>query len=187
MKEKNYDAIIRKIDIPEGVTVNVVEKLVSVKGPKGDLAREFSDPRYSEFVTIVKDGNVITITSSGGRRKNMAIVGTISSLIKNMIVGVEKGFRYNMKIHYVHFPITIEVKGKEVIIKNFLGARGVRRAKIIGAAKIDVKKDVITIEGIDKGTVSQTAANIEKACKISGLDRRTFLDGIYMVGHEVMS
>jgi large subunit ribosomal protein L6 len=173
----------KRIDILEGVNVTINGNNISAKGPKGTLNRDFSSPRFNGIVSMRKEENQIVINSINDRRKSSAVVGTVAAHVKNIFLGVSKGYNYKMKIHYVHFPITIEVKGKEVMIKNFLGERGVRKATIIGNTKIEVKKDDILIIGIDKENVSQTAANIEQACKIGGRDRRIFQDGIYMIGY----
>ncbi|MEM2816736.1 MAG: 50S ribosomal protein L6, partial [Candidatus Bathyarchaeia archaeon] len=100
--------------------------------------------------------------------------------INNMIIGVRKGFTYKLKIVFSHFPISVKVQGKTVIIENFTGERNPRRAKIIGDVKVKVAGDDILIQGINIEDVSQTAANIEQATKIRKKDPRVFLDGIYV-------
>jgi large subunit ribosomal protein L6 len=80
--------------------------------------------------------------------------------------------------------MSVEVDKDYVIIKNFAGERGVRKAKIMPGAKVEVIKkgsdiDVI-VKGIDKDAVGQTAANIYLATKVKNKDPRVFLDGIYV-------
>jgi large subunit ribosomal protein L6 len=108
-----------------------------------------------------------------------------------MVTGVLHGYEYQMKIVYSHFPITVEVKGKEVLIKNFIGERGVRKARVIGDVEIKTGEDDVIITGVNIEHVSQTAANIQLATKIRYKDRRVFLDGIYVLkkrkGEEVKS
>ncbi|MEM2546448.1 MAG: 50S ribosomal protein L6, partial [Candidatus Bathyarchaeia archaeon] len=100
--------------------------------------------------------------------------------IKNMITGVSKGFTYKLKIVFSHFPISVKVQDKTVVIENFAGERGPRKAKIIGDVKVKVSSEDIIVQGIDLEAVSQTAANIEQATKVKGKDPRVFLDGIYI-------
>ncbi len=170
----------RIINIPDGVDVAVNEREVAVKGPKGQLARDFNDPRYNKTISISKDGSAIKISSESDKRKMKALVGTISRHLNNMILGVTDGYVYTMKIYYAHFPISISVVKNEVHIKNFIGEKGARIAKIVGAASVNVGKDDIKIEGTDIESVGQTAANIEQACRLSKRDRRIFQDGIFI-------
>ena len=100
-------------------------------------------------------------------------------------------YEYEMKIVYSHFPITVEQRGDIMYIKNFIGERGDRSARLIGDIKIRTTEDEIFISGINIEHVSQSAANIQQACKIRDKDRRVFLDGIYVIrktkGEEVKS
>jgi large subunit ribosomal protein L6 len=153
------------------VTVNGLE--VSVAGEK----RNFSDPRYD---IKIKDSGDEIIISGKDDRKSKAMIGTISAHIKNMITGVTKGFRYKVKINSTHFPMTAEVKDNYVIIKNFIGSRGIRKAKILEGVNVDVQKTEITLEGANKEKVAQTAANIEAATRLPRKDRRIFGDGCFV-------
>lgn len=103
-----------------------------------------------------------------------------------MFTGVQKGYRYYLKIIFTHFPITVKVVGDEVQITNLIGEKNVRKARIMPGVKVTVKGEDILVEGIDLEKVSQTAANIELASKIRGFDRRIFSDGIYIYKNEVI-
>ncbi|MHA1287707.1 MAG: 50S ribosomal protein L6, partial [Candidatus Thorarchaeota archaeon] len=87
--------------------------------------------------------------------------------------------------------ITVQQQGDVMFIKNFIGERGDRSARLIRDVKIRTTEDEIFISGIDIEHVSQSAANIQQACKIRDKDRRVFLDGIYVIrktkGEEVKS
>lgn len=172
------DVIVRKeIEIPEGVTVNVDGKVVTVKGPKGEVRRDFS---FARNVRIYLQDNRVVVESFFSKRKQRALTFSIAAHIRNMIKGVTEGYRYKLKIIYSHFPISVKVQGDKVIIENFLGERAPRIAKIVGNAKVKVEKRDIIVEGVDVEEVGQTAANIEQATKIRGFDRRVFVDGIYI-------
>ena len=67
------------------------------------------------------------------------------------------------------------------MIQNFLGERYARKADILETVKVEVKAEIITVTGIDKEKVGQTAANIERATKVKNRDIRVFQDGIYIV------
>lgn len=167
---------VKTIEIPDGVEIKVDGRLVSVKGEKGVLVRNFSEAP----VTIELKGKEIRVQASWPRKKEAALVGTISSHIQNMINGVTKGHTYKLKIVFSHFPISVKVKENMVSIENFTGERSPRWARIMGDAKVSAKEDDVIVQGINLEDVSQTAANIEGATKIKRKDPRIFLDGIFV-------
>ncbi len=169
----------KTVEIPEGVEVEVHGNKVVVRGPKGELEREFKLPKG---VMLKKDNNKVVVEAYFANARKRAMVGTVAAHIKNMIIGVTKGYRYKLKIIYSHFPINLKVEGDKLIISNFLGERAPRIAKILPGVKvtIDKKNNDIIIEGIDIEKVGQTAANIELATKVKDKDRRKFMDGIYI-------
>ncbi len=168
-----------EVPIPSGVTVEVNNGVVKVRGPKGFLERDFS---YAKGVLIgIKDGR-ITVEAYFADRRLKALTGTVAAHIRNMVEGVTEGYRYRLKIIATHFPITVRVdEGRRlVVIKNFLGEKSDRVAKIVGDARVRIEGDDIVVEGVDLEAVSQTAANIELATKVVDRDRRAFADGIYI-------
>ena len=167
--------VSRTVQVPDDVTVNVVGKTINVKGAKGNLSRDFS---YAT-VAIEGEGKNVRIWAKWPRKKEAALIGTIYSHINNMIVGVTKGYTYKMKIVFSHFPITVKLQDKNVVIENFTGERRPRRVKINGDVKVKIEPDDIVLSGINLEQVSQTAANIEQSTKVRGKDPRVFLDGIY--------
>ena len=158
------------VKIPEGVTLTIEGNKVIVEGPKGRVEREF---KAKDLKMYVKDGVFEVETPE------KAMINTIKRHVANMIKGVTEGFEKHMVIRYSHFPITVEVKGNKVVIKNFLGERKPREARIMGNVQIEVKGQDIYIRGPNIEEVSQTAANIRQATKIRGKDPRVFQDGIY--------
>ena len=84
-----------------------------------------------------------------------------------------------MKIVYSHFPITVKVEGKNILIENFQGERAPRIAMIRGDTKVVAKGDDVIITGPVLTDVSQTAAIIQEKSKVKNKDHRVFLDGIY--------
>jgi large subunit ribosomal protein L6 len=85
-----------------------------------------------------------------------------------------------MKLVYAHFPVKLEVQDGKLMIKNFLGSRSTRSAKILDGVEIKIEGDSVRLTGIDKEKVGQSAANIEQATHVKGYDRRVFQDGIYI-------
>lgn len=174
MKDPYY---VAEVEVPQEVRVTMNGLRVTVEGPKGKLERDFS---HAKGVSIRQNENRVVVEAFNADRRKKALVGTIAAHIRNMITGVTKGYRYKLKIVFSHFPISVEVKGNQVIIKNFLGEKAPRRANILEGVSVKVVDRDIIVEGIDIEKVGQTAANIELATKIGEFDRRVFMDGIYI-------
>jgi large subunit ribosomal protein L6 len=167
----------QRIEIPSECQISLEERTVTVSGSKGSLERSFPEPQTK----IKIEGNEVIVTTHIKRKKSKALVGTVVAHLRNMFVGVQHGYEYEMKIVYSHFPITVEIQDEIVVIKNFIGERGVRKARLIGDVQVRTTEDEVFISGIDIEHVSQSAANIQQACKIRDKDRRIFLDGIYVI------
>jgi len=168
--------ISESIQVPDDVEVTLEGKRFTVKGPKGTLVRDFSFAP----VAMELNGKNIRIRAEWPRKREASLVGTLRSHVQNMITGVRKGFTYKVKIVFSHFPISVKLKGKTVLIENFTGERNPRKAKIIGDVQVKIQSEDLFIQGIDLEAVSQTAANIEQATKVKRKDPRIFLDGLYV-------
>ena len=168
--------ISKTVQVPDNVNISLDGKKVNVKGTKGSLTRDFS----FATVAIEGEGKNIRIWAKWPRKKEAALVGTIASHIQNMITGVTKGYTYKLKIVFSHFPISVKLQGKSILIENFTGERRARSIDIIGDVKVKIEPDDIIVEGIDLEHVSQTAANIEQATRVRNKDPRVFLDGIFV-------
>ncbi len=172
--------VMERIKVPENVEVEVDGMRVRVSGPKGSIERDFSHIRG---ILLRREDDAVIVETFFANRRRKAMVGTVASHIENMIRGVTKGYRYKLKIIYSHFPITVAVDDEKRIvrIKNFLGEKADRIARIIGDdVKVTVKGEDVIVEGINIEHVGQTAANIEQATKVRDKDRRVFADGIYI-------
>ncbi|MDD1746584.1 MAG: 50S ribosomal protein L6 [Methanomassiliicoccales archaeon] len=169
--------IEERVAVPQGVKVAIKGAEVSVSGKAGQLKRSLASPR----VKIRTDKDEVVISCEYPKVKEKALVGTFASHIQNMIDGVQGGFEYHMKMVYSHFPMKATVKGEKFVIENFLGEKSPRYANIVGHTKISVKGAEVVVSGVDLEATSQTAANIERACRIKGYDPRVFQDGIYIV------
>jgi len=172
--------IIEEIKIPEGVQVKLDGKLIEVSGPKGKLTRTFD----IQGIELRQESNSVIAEATLQRRKQRSALGTIRSHLQNIFKGVKDGFSYKLKVVYAHFPITVKVEGKQVLIQNFLGEKNPRIADIVGNASVKVEGDAIIVEGMSKEEVGQTAINIERATAVRYRDPRTFQDGVYIVSKE---
>jgi len=163
--------------IPDGVTVEVSGSTITAKGKTGTLTRTF---KTSGIKIEAKDGKVIA-SSKSNRREIRAMCGTIAAHARNMFRSLQNENVYKLKAFHAHFPMLIKVAGNTLIIENFLGSKGSKKVDIPAGVKIEAKGADITVKGIDLEKVSQTAAQITEATKLTGKDRRVFQDGIYTV------
>lgn len=157
--------------------IELEDTTIKIKGAKGEIKRNFKIPG----INVKKENNSLLFTSKFCSRREKRAINTCKAHIKNMIKGVSEGFVYKLKICSGHFPITTEIKGKELIIKNFLGESIPRKAKILENVNVKINGTEIIVDGVDKESVGQTAVNIEKATQIKNRDRRVFMDGIWLI------
>ena len=169
--------ISQSVEIVPGVTVSYENRVMTVKGPKGQNVREL----YYPGIDISVSGAEVVIKTVEGRKQYKAMVGTFASHISNMIKGVTEGFEYKMTIVYSHFPMQTKVNGNTFVINNFLGEKKPRIAKILGSTTVKISGNSVVVSGICKEDVGQTTANIEQRTKIKRFDPRVFQDGIYVV------
>jgi large subunit ribosomal protein L6 len=97
-----------------------------------------------------------------------------------MILGVQEKFEYELKAVFSHFPMTIESKGNDILIKNFLGEKTPRKTQIPKGVEIEIDGNLIKIRSTDKELVGRAAAKLEAATNIRNRDKRIFQDGIFM-------
>ena len=172
MKKELY----RKIEIPEGVSAELEGRTLKINGPEGENSRKFILGK----VELTKEGNSISVGSKKATKKEKKMMNTIAAHVKNMILGVQKKFEYELKAVFSHFPVTLEVKGHELIIKNFLGEKVPRKAKILRGVSVEVNGNTIKVMSTNRELAGQTAANFETATRIRARDKRVFQDGIFM-------
>jgi large subunit ribosomal protein L6 len=172
-KSQNLDS---EIKLPDGVSAVFKDGQVTVSGPLGKVSQDFSKIP----VDLEVKGNTIKLVTHGARRKNRSIINTAASLITNAVRGVTKGYEYKLKVIYAHFPVTVKVQGKKVLVENFYGERSPRVAQIIGDTKAEVQGEDIVVTGVSIQDVGQTAANLEQATTVKRKDQRVFLDGVYV-------
>ncbi len=175
MSTKQIGKSAVEIQIPENVKVSLKGSMLRVEGPLGKVYKNFKKIP----VIIEINNNKILLKKTGERKKHQAILNTARSLIQTLCIGVVDGFTIKIKIVYSHFPITVNIEGKKVLIKNFQGERAERVSVIKGDTLVVAKGDDVIITGPVLTDVSQTAANIQLRSKVKNKDHRVFLDGIY--------
>ena len=142
----------KPIAIPKGVQVGVQGREVEVKGPKGKLAMT-----VHEVCSVqIADGTVV-VTRQGDHRTAKALHGLTRALVANMVRGVTDGFERRLEIVGIGYraqlaggTLTFSLGYSHPII--FPLPEGVQ-------AEVD-KQTAITLRGVDKYVVGQTAAKI---------------------------
>ena len=163
--------------IPEQTNVTVEGDKVVVKGSAAITLEKKFNPR---MLGVTVEGSEVTVKPLVKKTKRVsAMAGALESHLKNMFKGCRESYEKKLSLVYAHFPVSVEVKGADVVIKNFLGEKTPRHAKVRGSAKVAVKGQEITVTGNNKEDVGQTASNIIKATRITKRDIRVFQDGIY--------
>ncbi|MDH3352953.1 MAG: 50S ribosomal protein L6 [Nanoarchaeota archaeon] len=166
----------RFVEIPEGIEVSVNGNEFIVKGNGKELTRKFD---IGKIKTEIKDDKVVLLAKDATRRESK-MMGTVWAHLKNMVKGVNEDFVYELEVCNVHFPMNIKADGDKITIKSFLGETTQRVAKIVPGVKVDIKGSQITVSSSNIEDAGQTAANLEKATRLTGRDRRIFQDGIFI-------
>lgn len=165
------------LEIPLEDTKAVYEEnVLSVEGPKGTVSKKL---RYPNVSIKVENGNVIISTEKLTKREKK-IIFTYKAHVANMVKGAKEGFEYSLVVVYSKFPMTVDLKGTTLSVKNLLGEKVPRTIQIPEDVKVQIKGKDITVNGINKEKTGQVAANIEQLCRITHLDRRVVQDGIYI-------
>ncbi|MBI1969705.1 50S ribosomal protein L6 [Candidatus Woesearchaeota archaeon] len=175
---KKQKAIIEKVPFPQGVTAQADHGSLRIQGPKGTLERAF---RYPAVEIKVEGQEVVIQATKKPTMREKKMVRTFQSHIKNMVLGVQTGYIYKLKICSGHFPMNVAVANNEFVVKNFLGEKYPRKIGIRKGTEVKVEGDTVTVTALDKELAGQMAANIERLTNIQGRDRRIFQDGIYII------
>ena len=176
MSTSQLEKMQDQVDIPEGVTVTQNKNMLLFEGPLGKTYKNF---RNIPVKIEIADGKV-NLKTIGERKRDYAILHTARSIIRNICEGLVEGYTIKMKVVFAHFPITVKVEGKKILIENFQGERAPRSTHIMGNTKVIPKGEDVILTGEVWTDITQTAANIELKTKVKNKDHRVFLDGIYV-------
>ena len=143
----------KQIEIPPGVKAQIKDRTFSVKGPKGELARELPPD-----VDVEIDATRIVVVRRSEERQHGAFQGLARSLLANMVIGVSRGFERKMLVEGVGYRVA---KDAQKLILN-LGYSSPIDFPLPEGIDADVgdKGVQFIIKGIDKELVGQTAAKI---------------------------
>ena len=141
--------------VPTGVQVDLDGSLVHIKGPKGEMKREFS-----QAISIAFDNGQIAVSRSSEEANVRALHGMTRALIQNMVTGVSQGFTKVLEIEGVGYRA--EMDGKN--LKLFVGySHPVIVEPDNGISfEVDTKTRQIKVSGYDREVVGQVSADIRK-------------------------
>ena len=168
--------IQKEIAFPSGVTVQLEGSMLTVKGPKGTVQRNFL---YPKVMLRAESGKVFLAVAKGTKREKK-VVGSFASHIRNMVQGVQQVHEYKLKVCSGHFPMNVSISGRDFIIKNFLGEAVPRRVTLPQGADVKVQGEEVVITSVDKELAGRVAGLIERLCRITNRDLRIFQDGCYI-------
>lgn len=163
-------------DLPNGITATLLDGMVTVKGPKGEISKSMKDP----LIMIKVNGNVFSISATKDTKRQKRIINTFSAHLKNMILGVQQPYQYRLKICSGHFPMNVSIQGEKFVVKNFLGEKSPRTTTLKKGAIVKIEGEQILVESCDKDLAGQQASDIELLTAKRNRDLRVFQDGIYM-------
>ena len=149
------------ITVPAGVSIQVKDNVVTVKGPKGELSQEVNP----EITVNVEEGQ-IELTRPSDAREHRSLHGLYRALINNMVVGVSEGYKKEMELVGVGYRATSAGQVLELAI-GFSHAIYIKMPKEIKVeAKTERNKNpLIILESADKQLLGQVCAKIRSLRK----------------------
>ena len=142
------------IEVPAGVLVSIDPGRVIVAGPKGELHQQ-----VPLRISIVQDGDVITVTRPTERGPDRSLHGLTRTLVANMVEGVTKGFEKKLEIQGVGYRAALAGTTLELQVGYSHPVKITPRQGIEFEVPVPTQ---IVVRGIDKQMVGQTAAEIRK-------------------------
>ena len=160
------------IQVPEGVTAKIDGKRVEIKGPKGELKREFH-----EAMTINLEDGVITVQRPSDEPQMRALHGLTRALVNNMVVGVTNGFSKQLELSGTGYKW--EVQGKQIVLN--VGFSHPVKIPIPDGINVEIKGIRCEVSGIDKQAVGFVAAQVRKSKPVEPYKGK----GIHYVGEYI--
>lgn len=142
----------KPIIMPKEVEVTFDGRMLSAKGPKGEL-RRFIHPK----VELNIDKSQIAVSISDNSKESKSLFGLFRSLISNMVVGVNEGFKKTLEIVGVGYRV--ELSGNQLVFN--LGYSNPIKYDIPPGIEVQLdQKNKVILSGIDKELLGITAAKI---------------------------
>ena len=142
----------KPVVIPAGVTIDLKDNTVTVKGPKGELSNTFN-----QNITLVQNEGEVVFTRPDDSKENKTIHGTTRAVFNNMVVGVTEGFQRELELIGVGYRA--QLQGKKLVL-NVGYSHPVEFTPEEGL-EIEVPSNTkVIVKGYDKQKVGELAANI---------------------------
>ena len=142
----------KPVVIPAGVTIDLKDNTVTVKGPKGELSYTFN-----QNITLVQNEGEVVFTRPDDSKENKTIHGTTRAVFNNMVVGVTEGFQRELELIGVGYRA--QLQGKKLVL-NVGYSHPVKFTPEEGL-EIEVPSNTkVIVKGYDKQKVGELAANI---------------------------
>ncbi|HMS23495.1 MAG TPA: 50S ribosomal protein L6 [Candidatus Saccharibacteria bacterium] len=161
------------ITMPSNVTLSVDNDVIKVTGPKGELSEQILSG-----VKIIQEENLITVQRLSDSKIDKSNHGLMRSLINNMVVGVTEGFKKELEVTGVGFRVAVSGN----MLKLKVGFSHDIEYKFPDGINVSVEQNKITVEGISKQQVGQTAAEIRSFKKPEPYKGK----GISYVGERIL-
>ena len=143
------------INVPAGVTVDVQGNSVMVKGPKGELQRDFLPE-----ITIEKNDEQLVVSRHSDHRLHRSKHGLTRALLSNMVVGVSTGFKRQLYIEGVGYRANME--GQNLVLTVGFSHPVTFEPPANISFEVDKTGRQLTVNGIDKELVGEIAARIRR-------------------------
>lgn len=147
----------KPVSVPGGVTVTIDGRTVRVKGPRGELSRDFHPE-----MNLVLEENAVTVSRPSDEPRHKALHGLSRTLVANMIEGVTQGYKKQLEITGVGYKAELKPYG----LLMSLGYSHPIEVKAPAGIKLSAPQPTtVVIEGADKEVVGRVAAEIRKLRK----------------------
>ena len=144
----------KPIEIPDGVEIKIENRLVKIKGPKGEMSKEIP----LDIGIEIKDKEIL-LNPKRKTKKSGALWGLTRSLLYNDVKGVTEGFEKELELIGIGYRASVE---KEKLLVLEVGFSHKVEIEVPEGIDVSVKKNIIAISGIDKQKVGEIAAKIRK-------------------------
>jgi len=165
------------IGLGEKVSASIVDDILKIKGPEGEVERLFNDPK----INIKLEDNDIIFSVDNATKREKKMLKTYIAHVKNLIKGVNEKFVYKLKICSSHFPMNVSLSNNKFIVKNFLGEKAPRTMNVKDNVDVKINGEIIEVSSCNKEKAGTVASEIELLTKKTGKDVRIFQDGIYII------